>query len=149
MFEMPANTIFASLEPAAIWSHFATLCRIPRPSKGEAALREHLRQWAEDRGLACTVDEAGNLIVRKPASPGRESAPGTILQAHLDMVCQKNADTAHDFTRDPIRPVLRDGWLAAEGTTLGADNGIGAALILAVLEDTAIEHGPIEALFTV
>ncbi|HZX32420.1 MAG TPA: aminoacyl-histidine dipeptidase, partial [Rhodocyclaceae bacterium] len=94
-------------------------------------------------------DEAGNLIVRKPASPGRESAPGTVLQAHLDMVCQKNADTAHDFTRDPIRPVLKDGWLGAEGTTLGADNGIGAALILAALEDRHLEHGPIEALFTV
>lgn len=137
------------LEPASVWSHFATLCRIPRPSKGEAPLREHLRQWAAARGLASTVDEAGNLIVMKPATPGCEEASGTILQAHLDMVCQKNSDTAHDFSRDPIRPVLRDGWLMAEGTTLGADNGIGAALILAVLEDDRIPHGPIEALFTV
>ncbi|HJW23858.1 MAG TPA: aminoacyl-histidine dipeptidase [Rhodocyclaceae bacterium] len=143
------DPVFVGLEPAPVWAHFATLCRIPRPSKGEGPLREHLRQWAAGRGLACAVDEAGNLIVRKPATPGREGAPGTILQAHLDMVCQNNADTPHDFSRDPIRPVRRDGWLVAEGTTLGADNGIGAALILAALEDDRIAHGPLEALFTV
>ena len=139
----------SGLEPAAVWSHFATLCRIPRQSKKEAALREHLRRWASERGLASTVDAAGNLILRKPASKGREKVPGTILQAHLDMVCQKNTDTVHDFARDPIVPVLRDGWLRAENTTLGADNGIGVALALAVVEDRSLCHGPIEALFTV
>jgi dipeptidase D len=149
MVSAMATNPFPSLQPASVWAHFATLCGIPRPSKGEARLREHLRQWAAGRGLACTVDEAGNLLVRKAASPGRERAPGVILQAHLDMVCQKNGDSLHDFSRDPIRPVLRDGWLAAEGTTLGADNGIGAALILAILEDGSLAHGPIEALFTV
>src|SRR5690606_28006174 len=93
----------AALSPAIVWRHFATLCRIPRPSKQEAALREHLGAWAEARGLATLVDEAGNLVVRKPATPGHEQAPGLVLQGHLDMVCQKNSDVAHDFERDPIR----------------------------------------------
>ena len=139
----------SSLQPQTVWRHFATLCRIPRPSKGEAALREYLYQWACQRGLEAIVDAAGNLIIRKPASPGRENVAGTILQAHLDMVCQKNSDTVHDFTRDPITPVVRDGSLVAENTTLGADNGIGVALILAALEDNTLEHGPLEALLTV
>lgn len=141
--------VFSGLQPAAVWAHFATLCAIPRPSKHEARLRDTLKAWAEARGLAAAVDAAGNLLVRKPASPGRERCPGTILQAHLDMVCQKNADSTHDFFADPIRPVLHDGWLAAEGTTLGADNGIGVALMLAALEDRGLVHGPLEALFTV
>ena len=140
---------FAGLAPAAVWRHFATLCAFPRPSKAEGPLREHLRAWAEARGLATTVDEAGNLIVRKPASPGHAQAPGVVLQGHLDMVCQKNAGTAHDFTRDPIVPRLADGWLVADDTTLGADNGIGVALILAALEDDTLQHGPLEALLTV
>ncbi len=144
-----SDSVLATLEPRIVWAHFATLCRFPRPSKQEGPLREHLRQWAGDRGLATFVDAAGNLVIRKPASPGREASPGVILQAHLDMVCQKNADVAHDFGHDPIRPVLRDGWVAAEGTTLGADNGMGVALILAVLESTDLAHGPIEALLTV
>jgi dipeptidase D len=143
------DSVFANLAPAAVWAHFATLCRIPRPSKGEDALRDHLLDRALSRGLDAAVDGAGNLIIRKPASPGHESAPGVVMQAHLDMVCQANADTPHDFTRDPIRPVLRDGWLVAEGTTLGADNGIGVALILAALEDPDLVHGPLEALLTV
>ena len=140
---------FNDLQPTAVWAHFATLCRIPRQSKQEAALRDHLRAWAESRGLATQVDHAGNLIVRKPASPGREHLPGMVLQGHLDMVCQKNSDSTHDFSRDPIRPVLRDGFLVAEDTTLGADNGIGVAMILSVLEDPSLVHAPIEALFTV
>jgi len=112
-------------------------------------LRDTLCRWAEGLGLVTLVDAAGNLIVRKPASSGCEQRPGVILQAHLDMVCQKNADSAHDFARDPICPQLRDGWLQAEGTTLGADNGIGVALMLAALEDRELVHGPLEALFTV
>lgn len=143
------NPVFSGLHPAAVWKHFATLCRIPRPSKDEARLREHLRQWAAEQNLETLIDAAGNLIIRKPASSDRLDAPGVILQAHLDMVCQKNSGTAHDFSRDPIMPTLRNGWLVAENTTLGADNGIGAALILAVLEDNSLRHGPIEALFTV
>lgn len=141
--------VFAGLQPATVWGHFATLCAIPRASKAEGALRDTLQAWAVARGLNAAVDAAGNLIVRKPASPGREAFPGVILQAHLDMVCQKNADSRHDFASDPIAPMLQDGWLTAPGTTLGADNGIGVALILAVLEDASLEHGPLEALLTV
>ena len=137
------------LLPAPVWAHFATLCAIPRSSKGEARLRQHIMGWAYERGLDAESDAAGNLILRKPASPGYENAPGVILQAHLDMVCQKNEGVRHDFTRDPIVPRLRDGWLTAETTTLGADNGIGVALILAALEDETLAHGPLEALLTV
>lgn len=149
MSAMKHPAVFETLQPASVWAHFATLCAIPRPSKGEARLRAHLQDWAQARGLASVVDAAGNLIVRKPASAGRASVPGVVLQCHLDMVCQNNADTPHDFLHDPITPVLRDGWLVAEDTTLGADNGIGVAMMLAVLEDKQLLHGPIEALFTV
>lgn len=140
---------FVNLEPNSVWKHFADLCQFPRQSKEECALREHLLQWAEGRGLQAEVDGAGNLLVRKRASPGRENWPGIVLQAHLDMVCQKNAGTNHDFSRDPIRPCVRDGWLVAPDTTLGADNGVGVALMLAALEDAELVHGPLEALFTV
>ena len=143
------DPLFAGLQPAAVWQHFATLCRIPRPSKAEGPVRDALQAWAHGRGLATRVDEAGNLIIRKPACPGHEHVPGVVLQGHLDMVCQANSGTVHDFTRDPIRPTLRDGWLMAEDTTLGADNGIGVALILAALDDDTLAHGPLEALLTV
>ena len=143
------NAVFSGLQPATVWAHFSTLCAVPRASKQEAVLRDSLRQWAIARGLAAETDAAGNLIIRKPASGGHQGAPGVVLQAHLDMVCQNNADKPHDFSRDPIVPVIRDGWLQAEGTTLGADNGIGVALILAVLAADDLVHGPIEALLTV
>lgn len=143
------KSVFSGLQPAPVWAHFADLCAIPRASKHEGALREHLRAWAEAAGLRATVDGAGNLIIGKPASAGCRHWPGVVLQAHLDMVCQKNTDSTHDFSRDPIVPVLRDGWLVASETTLGADNGIGVALILAALGDSTFLHGPLEALFTV
>ncbi|MGE5470893.1 MAG: aminoacyl-histidine dipeptidase [Bacteroidota bacterium] len=146
---MSISSPFSGLEPVSVWTHFSTLSAIPRASKHESRLRQTLQDWAQRRGLANSVDAAGNLIIRKPASLGREHCAGVVLQAHLDMVCQKNADSDHDFSRDPIRPILRDGWLVAEETTLGADNGIGVALILAVLEDADLAHGPLEALFTV
>lgn len=145
---MPRN-ISDGLSPAPVWAHFATLCAIPRPSGQEAALRDHLVAWARGLGIEAVVDTAGNLILRKPASPGAEGRPGVILQGHLDMVCQANAGTEHDFKRDPIRPVLRDGWLVAETTTLGADNGIGVALALAALADPGLVHPPLEVLLTV
>ncbi len=140
---------FCDLSPSIVWRHFARLCAIPRASKQEAVLRANLADWAESLGLGCIVDSAGNLIIRKSASRGCERAPGVVLQAHLDMVCQKNADSHHDFARDPIRPLLSEGWLTAEGTTLGADNGIGVALTLAALEEKALVHGPLEVLLTV
>ena len=146
---MSQPELFSRLQPLAVWRHFATLCATPRASKAEAALRDRLLAWAGERSLGATVDRAGNLILKKAATPGCEHAPTVVLQAHLDMVCQKNADSAHDFSRDPIVPELRDGWLVAGQTTLGADNGIGVALILAALEDETLRHGPLEALLTV
>jgi dipeptidase D len=143
------NLVFSGLQPANVWANFATLCATPRASKQESGLRDSLLQRALARGLAATVDAAGNLIIRKAASAGGEGRPGVVLQAHLDMVCQKKADSGHDFSKDPICPELRDGWLVAEKTTLGADNGIGVALILAALEDESFVHGPLEALLTV
>ena len=143
------DTTFSDLQPAAVWQHFATLCQTPRQPKCEGPLRDRLRQWAGDRNLATIVDATGNLLIRKRASSGSEQAPGVVLQAHLDMVCQKTPLSQHDFARDPIRPRRRDGWLVAEETTLGADNGIGVALILAALADSSLQHGPLEALLTV
>ncbi|MFI0472282.1 aminoacyl-histidine dipeptidase [Halomonas sp. HMF6819] len=142
------NAHLDALEPTLVWRHFRTLCNTPRPSGREAALVAKLETWAEALGLTHDRDDFGNLRIKKPASPGCESAPGVILQGHLDMVAQANADTPHDFESDPIRTYVEDGWLHADGTTLGADNGLGVAAILAVLEDDTLTHGPLEALFT-
>jgi len=146
---MAMTNIFENLQPRLVWAHFSTLCAIPRPSYHEAALREHLIVWAEARGISANVDSVGNLILKKPASPGCEGQPGVILQGHLDMVCEANAGTRHDFRRDPINAQVRDGWVVAEGTTLGADNGIGVALALAALEQPGLLHPPLEVLLTV
>ncbi len=142
-------TTLKNLHPQSVWAHFATLCEIPRASLHEAALIAHLTEWAKARKIVAFVDGAGNLILKKPASPGCESQPGVILQGHLDMVCQVNAGTEHDFLRDPVGVVVRDGWVIAENTTLGADNGIGVALALAALEDESQVHPAIEVLLTV
>ena len=142
------NEHLDSLSPALVWRHFRTLCNTPRPSGHEAQLVAVLEQWAEAQGIGHDRDAFGNLRLRKSASPGHEHIPGLILQGHLDMVAQANAGHAHDFQRDPIRTYVADGWLHAEGTTLGADNGLGVAAILALLEDPELTHGPLEALFT-
>jgi dipeptidase D len=146
---MAATGNMQNLQPHSVWAHFATLCAIPRPSLHEAALREHLIAWAQAHRISAIVDEAGNLILKKPASPGCEAMPGVILQGHLDMVCQANAGTQHDFEHDAINAQVREGWVVAEGTTLGADNGIGVALALAVLEEPGLNHPPLEVLLTV
>lgn len=138
----------SGLEPAAVWRHFSTLCRIPRPSRHEQAIRDELAAWAQVRGLGAKVDETGNLILSKPATPGYENRPGVVLQGHLDMVCQKNGGSSHDFMHDSIKAELRDGWLVADDTTLGADNGIGVALALAVLESDDVAHPALEVLLT-
>ncbi|MFZ5524349.1 MAG: aminoacyl-histidine dipeptidase [Pseudomonadota bacterium] len=138
-----------NLQPSSVWSHFATLCAIPRPSYHEAALREHLIKWAQARGITASVDGAGNLILKKLASRGCEALPGVIMQGHLDMVCQANAGTQHDFERDAINAQVRDGWVVAPDTTLGADNGIGVALALAALEEPGLVHPPLEVLLTI
>ena len=126
---------------------FATLAPFVIPARG--AWRQHLVEWANVRGIESVVDAAGNLILKKPASPGCEALAGVILQGHLDMVCQANAGTVHDFERDAINTVVRDGWLIAEDTTLGADNGIGVALALAALEEPGLLHPALEVLLTV
>ncbi|MDW5378352.1 aminoacyl-histidine dipeptidase [Halomonas sp. HP20-15] len=143
------NEHLDSLTPTPLWRHFRTLCNTPRPSGHEAQLARIIVDWASARGMSHDFDAAGNLLIRKPASPGREKAPGIVLQGHLDMVAQANADRPHDFTSDPIETYVADGWLHARDTTLGADNGMGVAAALAILEDDALEHGPLEALFTV
>ncbi len=137
------------LPPAALWRHFATLCRLPRPSRHEGQVMDHLCRWASTRSLNWTQDAAGNLLIRKPASLGMAERETVVLQGHVDMVCQQDGD-AHDFFSDPIQPWLADdGWVRARGTSLGADNGIGVAAMLAVLESDDIAHPPLEALFTV
>ena len=138
------------LEPTALWSAFADLNAVPRPSKQEERVRAFVRGFGESLGLETLEDEVGNILIRKPATPGREDRPTVLLQGHVDMVHQKNAGTDFDFATEGIR-MLQDGdWVKAEGTTLGADNGIGVAAIMAVLADEGtIAHPPIEALFTV
>jgi dipeptidase D len=143
------STVLNHLEPASLWKHFAALAAIPRASGKEAAARDYVLALAARLGLEATQDRAGNVVVRKPARPGREGAIPAVLQGHLDMVCEKNEGTVHDFDTDPIR-LVRDGdWLKADGTTLGADNGAGVAAALAVMESEDIAHGPLEFVFTI
>ena len=138
-----------NLEPNGLWKNFYNLTQIPRPSKKEAKVVAFVKEFGEKLGLETIVDKVGNVIIRKPATPGYENRMGVVLQAHLDMVPQKNSDKVHDFENDPIETHIEDGWVKANGTTLGADNGVGAAAAMAVLEATDLEHGPIEALFTI
>ena len=143
------TSALAELEPKPVWKHFAALAAIPRPSTKEAAARDYVLSIAKRLGLESVQDKVGNTVIRKPAHKGRESAPMALLQGHLDMVCEKNEGTNFNFDTDGIR-VRRDGdWLKAEGTTLGADNGVGVAAALAVMESTDIAHGPLEFVFTI
>ncbi|WP_272677322.1 beta-Ala-His dipeptidase [Providencia huaxiensis] len=138
----------ATLSPQPLWDIFAKICSIPHPSYHEEALAAHIVDWSKQKGFHVERDEVGNILIRKPATPGYENRKGVVLQAHLDMVPQKNNDTVHDFKTDPIRPYVNGEWVTAEGTTLGADNGIGLASALAVLADDSVEHGPMEVLLT-
>lgn len=139
----------AQLEPSLVWGFFDKICSIPHPSYHEEALAEYIVSWANSQGLEVKRDPVGNIFIKKPATPGMENRKGVVLQAHLDMVPQKNEDTEHDFTLDPIRPYIDGEWVTATGTTLGADNGIGMATCLAVLAANDIEHGPVEVLLTI
>ncbi|MGA3027780.1 MAG: aminoacyl-histidine dipeptidase [Bryobacteraceae bacterium] len=143
------TTELENLEPKALWKHFAALCAIPRASEKEAAARDYVLAQAARLGLEAIQDAAGNVVVRKPARAGREGAIGAVLQGHLDMVCEKNEGTAHNFDTDPIRPIRDGDWLKADGTTLGADNGVGVAAALAVMDSEDIAHGPLEFVFTI
>ena len=137
------------LEPKLVWELFDAITRVPRPSKKEEKIREFLVDFAKKHNIDYQTDQTGNVVMRVPGTKGYENRPCVILQSHMDMVCEKNSDTAFDFDKDPIRTKIVDGWVKAEGTTLGADDGIGMAAALAALLDPALEHGPLEALFTV
>jgi dipeptidase D len=137
------------LEPTLLWKHFAAISAIPRASEKEARARDYVLGLASSLGLEAVRDHAGNAVVRKPARPGREGAVPAALQCHLDMVCEKNEGTPHNFDADPIRLVRDADWLKADGTTLGADNGVGVAAALAVMESRDVAHGPLEFVFTI
>ena len=136
------------LAPKAVWQNFYELTQVPRPSKKEEKVQAHVLAFAREHGLEHQQDEAGNIIIRKPASAGMENRRPVVLQAHLDMVCQKNGDVDFDFEQEAIRTQIDGDWVSAQGTTLGADNGIGAAAILGVLASQDIPHPPLEGLFT-
>ncbi|MBU1013213.1 MAG: aminoacyl-histidine dipeptidase [Bacteroidetes bacterium] len=140
--------VYEGLKPANLWKNFASMNQIPRPSKHEDKIQAFAKKFGENLGLETIIDEVGNIIIRKPATPGMENRMGLILQGHLDMVPQKNSDINHDFLNDPIKTYVEDGWVKAKGTTLGADNAIGVAAAMAVLEANDIAHGPIEVLMT-
>jgi dipeptidase D len=146
---MANNSILADLEPKSLFRFFGEILSIPRPSKHEEKMTEYLVNWAKERNLEYVSDEIGNVIIRKGATKGKENSPWVCLQSHIDMVCEKNSDKDFDFEKDAIVPKIEGEWLKADGTTLGADDGIGVATALAILDANDIEHGPIECLFTV
>jgi dipeptidase D len=139
----------SQLSPQPVWQFFDQICSIPHPSKHEELLAQHIIKFAEGEGLAVRRDAVGNVFIKKPATPGMEDRKGVVLQAHIDMVPQKNEDTEHEFTEDPILPYIDGEWVTAKGTTLGADNGMGMAACLAVLAAKDVEHGPLEVLLTI
>jgi dipeptidase D len=138
-----------NIDPQPLFNYFEQICQVPRPSKKEERIRQFLLDFASENGLQSKTDEVGNVLILKPATPGMENSPTVILQTHMDMVCEKNSDKIFDFGKDAIEPVIVDGWVKANGTTLGADCGIGIAAQLAVLTSTEIKHGPVECLITV
>lgn len=137
------------LKPELVWKYFAKIASIPHPSKHESALAAYLMETAKGFGCESQTDSVGNILIRKPASPGRENIKPVAIQGHLDMVPEKNNDKVHDFLKDPIELVRKDNYIMANGTTLGADNGIAIAAAMAIIEDKSLEHGPLEFLFTV
>ena len=139
----------AGVEPRAFWSHFEAITKIARPSRREEAMIDHVRAWGADRGLPVRQDSARNLVFEVPATAGRESAPTVILQGHLDMVCERQPDSPNDPTEGRIE-LFRDGeWLTANGTTLGADDGVAIAAMMTLVDDASLPHGPLELLMTV
>lgn len=137
------------LKPTGVFRYFGEIARVPRPSKKEEKIIAYLKAFGEQHNLETKVDKVGNVLIKKPATPGKEKLKTVILQSHMDMVCEKNNDVKHNFLTDPIEIIIDGDWMKANGTTLGADNGIGVATQLAILADDTIEHGPIECLFTI
>ncbi|OQA91945.1 MAG: Cytosol non-specific dipeptidase [Bacteroidetes bacterium ADurb.Bin234] len=138
-----------NLAPASVWKYFFEICQIPHPSKKEEKMINYLMETGKRLGLETLKDEAGNVLIRKPASKGKEAITAIVFQSHMDMVCEKNNDVAFNFDTDAIQPYIDGEWVKAKGTTLGSDDGIGMAIALALLEDNSLQHGPIECLFTV
>ncbi len=141
--------VIEALQPSLVWKHFYALNQIPRCSKHEERIIEFVINFAKELGLPWKKDEVGNVLISKPATKGMEKRPTLVIQGHLDMVCEKNNDTVHDFDKDPIKMLVEDGWVTADGTTLGADNGIAVAIAMAVMESTDLVHPPMEFLFTI
>ena len=137
-----------NLKPECIWRNFDALTQVPRPSGHLERVQQFLLDFAKQAGVEAFKDEADNIVSRNPATPGMENRKGIILQAHMDMVPQKSPESTHNFETDPIQTYIEDGWVKAKGTTLGADNGLGVAAIMAVMEDKTWVHGPVEALIT-
>jgi len=146
---VPLSEAVDSLEPQSFWQNFYALTQVPRPSHHEEQVSAFLAKFGEDLGLETIVDDVGNVIIRKPATKGMENRQGVVLQAHMDMVAQKTSDSTHDFLTDPIDAYVEDGWVKTVDTTLGADDGSGVALIMTLLQEDDIAHGPLEGLFTV
>ena len=136
------------LKPQVVWNNFYALTQIPRPSKHEGKVIEYLYNWGVSHGFETIKDDTGNIIIRAAATPGFENRKGVILQGHMDMVPQKTSDSDHNFLTDPINAYVDGEWVTADRTTLGADNGIGVAMGLSVLEDKSVKHGPVEVLVT-
>lgn len=137
-----------NLSPQIVWSIFDAITKVPRPSKKEGKIRQWLVDFAKEHNIECNVDGTGNVLMRKPATPGYEDHPTIVMQGHIDMVCEKNSNITHDFDNDPIETYIDGEWVTANGTTLGADNGIGVALALACCIDDSFSHGPLEVLCT-
>ncbi len=144
-----ADTAIKGLEPKLVWEHFYAISQVPRPSKKEEKVRAWVRNWAKEHNFSFKEDKVGNIVISVPASKGKEKSPTIVLQGHVDMVCEKNKDTVHDFENDPIKLLREGGWITADGTTLGADNGIGVAAGMAVALDKNAVHGPLELLLTI
>ncbi len=142
-------SVFQGLEPKEVWHYFSEICQVPRPSKKEEKIIAYLMDFGKKHKLETKSDEAGNVLLLKPATKGMENRKPIILQSHMDMVCEKNSDVQHDFYKDPINPKVDGDWVKAEGTTLGADDGIGMATQMAILASSTIEHPALECLFTV
>jgi dipeptidase D len=142
-------SVFTELKPSPVWTYFEEICKIPRLSKNEAKIREYLLEFARKNNLESKEDQIGNILIIKPSSPGMEDRKTTVLQSHMDMVGEKNADHPHNWSKDPIIPIIKGGWVTASGTTLGADDGMGIASQLAILTDNKLKAGKVECLFTV
>lgn len=143
------NEEMLNLKPAKVFYYFNEITKIPHPSKKEERISEWLEKTGKEMGLATKRDKVGNVLISKPATPGKENVTPVIFQAHMDMVCEKNNETDFDFDKDAIQTYVDGEWLKAKGTTLGADDGIGVAMALAILDDKELQHGPIECLFTI